>query len=267
MYIYLCDYEFNFVSFIYKINNHGNIMFNKLYLVHRKHNDKDIYWTQIGNDSQYSSDYRKKMQLKYTDSEFDTIKDYGFDDERYTKIAQLTVNGVFKEWTNKPDYKNTQIRIDIMQSDMIDIVTDIINHINDDEYIISIMDRLHDRFNPKPKTFLDRLMNLDKGGTIYLMECANDKYKIGMTHNLNRRFNDLKEDERYKAISIIDSFKSEDAAHDEAMLHGLCSKYRRNSNCVINWLQDSLNSELFSKCDEVMEIWNKYKEQHKEYSI
>jgi uncharacterized protein YfbU (UPF0304 family) len=99
------------------------------------------------------------------------------------------------------------------------------------------------------------------------MECANDKYKIGMTHDLNRRFDSLKEDEHYKAISIVDSFHSVDAAYDEAMLHAQCSKYKQNSNGTIRYVQDYGNSELFSKCDEVMEIWNKYKETHKEYSI
>lgn len=245
-------------------------MFNKLYLVHRQHNNKDIYWTQIGDDSQYSANYRRKAPFdkKYQiNAYFDTISDFTFKNDKEAIVAQRMVNNVFKEWTNKPDYKNMQIRINLIRADMINIVTDIVNHLEDDDYLISIMDSLHNRFNPKPKTALDRIMNIDKAGIVYLIECANDKYKIGMTHDLDRRFNDLKEDERYKAISIVDSFNSKDAAHDEAMLHKLCDMYRQNSNGTINWLQDCLNSELFSKCDEVMEIWNKYKETHKEYSI
>ena len=242
-------------------------MFNKLYLTHRNYNDKHIYWTQIGNDSQRSREYRDKAQLEYTHAKSDTISDFTFKNDKEAIVAQRTVNNVFKEWTNKPDYKNMQIRIDLVQADMINIVTDIINHLDDDNYLISIMDSLHNRFNHKPVTFWDRLMNIDKGGIVYLIECENDKYKIGMTKDLNRRFNDLKEDERYKAIGIVDYFMSADASHDEAMLHAQCSNYKQNSNGTVRCVQDHGNSELFSKCDEVMEIWNKYKETHKEYSI
>lgn len=237
-------------------------MFNKLYLVHREHNNKDIYWTQIGDDSQYSANYRRKAPFdeKYQiNAYFDTISDFAFKNDKEAVVAQRTINNVFKEWTNKGEYKKMQIRINLIQADMINIVTDIVNHLDDDNYLISIMDSLHNRFNPKPKTALDRIMNIDKAGIVYLIECVNDKYKIGMTHDLDRRFNDLKEDERYRAISIVDSFNSEDAAHDEAMLHKLCDMYRQNSNGTINWLQDCLNSELFTKCKEVRNIWNEYK--------
>jgi hypothetical protein len=249
-------------------------MFNKLYLTYRNHNGKHIYWTQIGYDCQGSREYRDKAQLAYTHAKSDTIKDFEFKNEEETKAVQRMVNNVFKEWTNKGEYKNMQICINLIQADMINTVIDVIAHKDDDNYLMGVMDSLHNRFTPKLNKGTGRLdkieyilTNLDKGGTVYLMECANDKYKIGMTHDLNRRFDSLKEDEHYKAISIVDSFHSVDAAYDEAMLHAQCSKYKQNSNGTIRYVQDYGNSELFSKCDEVMEIWNKYKETHKEYSI
>lgn len=235
-------------------------MYNKLYILHRKDNNNDIYWTQIGNDEQYSVEYRKNMQIKYTGSEFDTVKDFKFKDDKYTKIAQLTVNNVFKEWTNRHNYKNMQIEINIAPAEMKSIVTDIVSNMEDDTHLMYIMNTLNGRFKVNlGNSVLNKLFNHDREGWIYLIECENDKYKIGMTVDVDRRFNDLKEDVRYRAIRLLDSFHSDDARHDEAMLHKLCDMYKQNSNGMINWLQDACNSEMFNKCEEVRNIWNEYK--------
>ena len=248
------------LTIIYNIYIEGNSMYNKLYLVHRKDDNDDIYWTQIGNDEQRSMEYRKQKQKDYTASEFDNLTDFTFVNARDTKIAQLTVNNVFKEWTNRGNNKNMQITIGLTPEEMKHTVTDIVSHIADDDYIGELMECLHRRFTQVTKSkVLNLLLSLEKEGYVYLLECENNKYKIGMSNNVNRRFSDLQNDEHYKAICIVDSFRSKDASHDEAMLHKLCGSYKQNRNGTINWLQDVGNSEMFSKCDEVLNIWNEYK--------
>lgn len=232
------------------INNN----YNKLYLIHRLHNDNNIYWTQTGNDTPYSISKRKGFQLKYCDAEFTQIADFEFNSSYEAKSAQLVVNEVFKNWENTYGYKSSQINIRIEPIEMVEIVTDIVKHIDDSNYTTEIMNKLMDRFD------LSKWIKGLYSGYVYLIECVNDKYKIGKTNCVKERFEKLKEDKRYMPIKIVDYFHTTDSGRAEAMLHKLCSKYKESANTEITCPQDRGNSEMFKKCKEVMEIWNKYKE-------
>jgi len=233
------------------INNNN---YNKLYLVYRLHNGNNIYWTETGNDTPYSISRRKGFELDYCGAEFTQIADFEFNTSYEAKSAQLAVNEVFKKWENTYDYKSSQINISIKPTEMIEIVTDIVRHIDDNNYTTDIMNKLIDRFD------LSKWLKGLNSGYVYLMECANNKYKIGKTHCVNERFERLKKDDDYIAIKLVDYFHTTDSGRAEAMLHKLCSKYKESANTEITCPQDRGNSEMFKKCDEVMEIWNKYKE-------
>ena len=229
-------------------------MYNKLYIY--KHEPKDTverllhgdkyFWTMCSADTDYCKSYRADMQTKYCGRLLEEIGKIDCKDEKECKSLQLSINTVFKPWTKGG---GTKITLNIGDQLFMDNCMGIYN----DTY---------DLYN----ALSDYEHKLVKG-TVYLVKCANDKLKIGITTDMARRIEDLKKEERNKVTEIIDTFESGDIIKDEAALHVLCSIYKTNGNNVVRYLQDCLNSELFSKCDEVMEIWNKYKETHKEYSI
>lgn len=221
-------------------------MFNKLYIY--KHEPKNVverimhgdkyFWTMCSADTDYCKNYRNDMQTKYCGTLLEEIGMIDCKDDKECKSLQLSINTVFKPWTKGGEMK---ITLNINDSLFMDNCMGIYNDTYD----------LYRALNDYPHKLVK--------GTVYLVKCANDKLKIGITTDMTRRIEGLKKEERNKVTEIIDTFESEDIVKDEAALHLLCSYYRENGNNGVKCLQGCLNSELFSKCEEVMNIWNKYK--------
>lgn len=236
-------------------------MFNKLYIVHREDNGHDIYWTQTGMDSRISEDYRKKMQLNYCKAVFEEVLKITCKDDREAKSCQLLINEVFKPWTNSAGYKCMQICIDRKPEEFVSLVKEIVSSRDDSKALADIVRPLYEYYDRKHSFTIGKmkLYESSEQGYIYLVGCDNGKLKIGKTNDLARRFEELKECERVKAIEIVDSFRTNRMSMDEAMLHLLCRKFKANGNSENRYEQDRGNSELFDNNGDVMEIWNWYK--------
>ena len=236
-------------------------MFNKLYIVHREHNGNNIYWTQTGNDGEWSKERRKQFQLNYCKATFTNLIEFTFKDDKEAKETQLLINELFKQWTNKNDYKSMQICINKNINEFTELVKEIVDNRNDNEHINEITERLLDEYDNSSSIKLGRIRLYEscEQGYIYLIKCANNKLKIGKTNDLTRRFEELKNSSKVMAIEIIDKFNTRCMSKDEARLHSLCHKYKCDSNGNITCPQDRGNSELFEDCKEVIDIWNKYK--------
>lgn len=224
-------------------------MYNILYLWRRPvdykcmfgDNSKDFFWTTTTNDS-VSEEKKKKFQKEQLGITLDLIGKIECKDGLECKLLQESINYVFKPWITR----KCRIAIDMDNKEFIDIARHIYIS-EDDEYIVNEL--------------ICRYKHPIESGTVYLVKCANNKIKIGKTgRSVESRFEELKEEERNQAIEILDKFHSNDTALDEARLHLQCSKYKANGNGKFTCLQDHGNSELFEYCEEVMEIWNKYKE-------
>lgn len=235
-------------------------IYNILYILHRKEGNTNIYWTQTGNESQHSKDLRKQWELEYCGAEFEQIARCSFKaGGEEAKKAQLLVNETFKKWTNIGLLNNMQISINKEPDEFVSIVKEILDNRNDEDKLNEIQKRLID--NEYNKNFgLDKYLEMQDKGYIYLIRCANNKLKIGYTCNVCRRLEQLRQNTKVQALELVDSFSTDTMSKDEALLHRLCSKYKCDSNGEITCLQDHGNSELFEDCKEVIDIWNKYKE-------
>lgn len=221
-------------------------MYNKLYIY--KHEPKNVverimngdkyFWTMISADTEYCKNYRNDMQTKYCGNLLEEIGKIDCKDEKECKLLQLSINTVFKPWTKGG---GTKITLNISDSLFIDNCMGIYNDTYD------LYSALNDYSHKLVK------------GTVYLVKCANDKLKIGITTDMTRRIEDLKKEERNQVTEIIDTFKSEDTIKDEAVLHLLCSYYKESGNNGVKCLQEACNSELYTDCEEVRNIWNEYK--------
>lgn len=196
------------------------------------------FWTMCSNDTEYCKSYREKAQIKYCGEILEEIAKIECKDPKECKELQLTINQVFKAWTKGGGMK---IFMDIDDESFINDCKNIAQGIGDVDSIMS------------------KYSHSAKKGTVYLAKCMNDKLKIGITTDINRRREDLKQEERNQVIDIIDTFESSDITRDEAKLHELCDSYKANSNKEVTWLQDCGNSELFKDCQEVINIWSEYK--------
>lgn len=198
------------------------------------------FWTMCSADTDYCNKvYRPKMQLKYCKEELVEIDHIQCKSAEDCKKLQLSINMIFKAWTKGGGMK---IFLDIDDDQFISHCHDIAKG------LVDVDDIMHKYSRNKVS------------GTVYLAKCVNNKLKIGITTNLDKRREELKQEERNQVIDIIDTFESTNIAYDEAKLHELCDYYKTNSNKEVKCLQDCGNSELFEDCKEVMEIWNKYKE-------
>lgn len=238
------------------------MIYNKLYIEHRVDNNHNIYWTVQGNDSEISTKYRKEKTLKYCNAEFNVIASFEFKDDIEAKLCQLLLNDMFKAYTNIGNYKSMQICISKKPEEFIELAKEIAGNRHNDSKLEEIFEDICKEYDNSHSYRVGKvkLYESSEQGSIYLVKCVNDKLKIGKTNDLQRRFNQLKECNSVKAIEIIDSFNTYCMSLDEARLHFKCRKYKCNSNGSVNYLQDKGNSELFEDCEEVMEIWNKYKE-------
>lgn len=196
------------------------------------------FWTMCSNDTEYCKSYREKAQIKYCGETLEEIAKIECKDAKECKELQLTINQVFKAWTKGGGMK---IFMDIEDESFINDCNNIAQGIGDVDSIMS------------------KYSHSTKKGTVYLAKCVNNKLKIGITTDINRRREDLKQEERNQVIDIIDTFESTDITRDEAKLHELCDSYKANSNKEVTWLQDCGNSELFKDCQEVINIWSEYK--------
>lgn len=196
------------------------------------------FWTMCSNDTEYCKSYREKAQIKYCGETLEEIAKIECKDAKECKELQLTINQVFKVWTKGGGMK---IFMDIDDESFINDCNNIAQGIGDVDSIMS------------------KYSHSAKKGTVYLAKCMNDKLKIGITTDINRRREDLKQEERNQVIDIIDTFESTDITRDEAKLHELCDSYKANSNKEVTWLQDCGNSELFKDCQDVINIWSEYK--------
>lgn len=204
-------------------------------------NAKDFFWTMTTNDS-VSEEKKLSMQRAYLGITLDLLDKIVCKDRIECKALQESVNYVFKPWITK----TCRISIDMTNDEFINIV----KRIYSNESMQAISNEL-----------ICKYKHPIESGTIYLVKCANNKVKIGKTaKSINKRLEELKVEERNQATEILDTFESTDTALDEANLHLQCSDYKADSNKPIRWLQDHGNSELFHNRQEVIDIWNKYKE-------
>ena len=197
------------------------------------------FWTICSADTDYCKEYRSKMQLKYCKEELVEIDHIQCKNAAECKKLQLSINMIFKAWTKGGGMK---IFLDI----------------DDAQFIVHCHDIARGQVD------IDDIMHKyacnKVSGVVYLAKCVNNKLKIGITTNLDKRKEDLKNEERNQVIDIIDTFESKDIKADEAKLHKSCELYKANSNGGVKYLQDCGNSELFDDCQEVIDIWNKYKD-------
>lgn len=201
--------------------------------------NKPYFWTICSADTKYCKDYRTRMQLKYCKEELEEIGSIKCNSAEDCKKLQLSINMVFKAWTKGGGMK---IFLDIPDSQFIGHCSDIARGLVDTNDMLKKYD-----------------YNKTKG-IVYLAMCANNKLKIGITTNIDKRIEELKHEIRNQALNIIDTFESDDIYADEARLHQLCEEYKANGNSQVKWLQECGNSELFHSCREVIVIWNKYKD-------
>lgn len=200
------------------------------------------FWTMCSADTEYCrTEYRPKAQIKYCGEILEEIAKIECKDDKECKVLQLNINQAFKAWTKGGGMK---IFIDIDDESFINDCKNIAQGIGDVDSIMS-------KYNHSAKN-----------GTVYLAKCMNNKLKIGITTDINRRKEDLKQEERNQVIDIIDTFESTDITQDEAKLHELCDSYKTNSNKEVTWLQEYGNSELFKDCQDVINIWREYKVNH-----
>ena len=200
------------------------------------------FWTMCSADTEYCrTEYRPKAQIKYCGELLEEIAKIECKDSVECKVLQLNINQAFKAWTKGGGMK---IFIDIDDESFINDCKNIAQGIGDVDYIMS-------KYNHSAKN-----------GIVYLAKCMNNKLKIGITTDINRRREDLKQEERNQVIDIIDTFESTDITRDEAKLHELCDSYKTNSNKEVTWLQEYGNSELFKDCQDVINIWREYKVNH-----
>lgn len=234
-------------------------IYNILYILYRKDGNNNIYWTQTGNDTPYSKGKRKEYELKYCGAEFEQIARCSFKaGAEETKKAQLLINETFKKWTNVGCCKNMQITINKEPDEFVSIVKEILDNRNNEDKLNEIQKHLIDNEYNK-NCGLDKYLEMQDRGYIYLIRCANNKLKIGYTNSICRRLEQLRQNPKVQALELVDSFSTDTMSKDEALLHRLCSKYKCDSNGEITCLQDHGNSELFEDCKEVIDIWNKYK--------
>lgn len=200
------------------------------------------FWTMCSADTEYCrTEYRPKAQIKYCGEILEEIAKIECKDDKECKVLQLNINQAFKAWTKGGGMK---IFIDIDDESFINDCKNIAQGIGNVDSIMS-------KYNHSAKK-----------GTVYLAKCMNNKLKIGITTDINRRKEDLKQEERNQVIDIIDTFESTDITQDEAKLHELCDSYKTNSNKEVTWLQEYGNSELFKDCQDVINIWREYKVNH-----
>lgn len=196
------------------------------------------FWTTCSADTEYCKSYRDKMQVQRCQARLEEIGKIVCKDQQECKALQLSINSVFKPWTRGGGMK---ITLNADDSSFIDNCRGIYNNTYD------LYNALDDYEHRKVK------------GIVYLARCANGKLKIGISTNMDRRKEDLKNEERNRVIDIVDTFESDDINKEEAVLHELCASYKANGNNGVRWLQECGNSELFTECNEVINIWNEYK--------
>lgn len=227
--------------YIYKrpvkeVNNHS-IVYE--YLL--PHNSKHFFWTMCSGDSDYCANYRITNQRKYIGMKLDEITKIDCKDEMDCKNLQLSINTVFKPWAGK----QMRLIIDMTDDDFINIVNRIYN--NEDMHMLT-------------SELISKYEHPIKSGWVYLVKCANNKLKIGVTEReFESRFEELKNEERNQAIEAIEVRHSNDILLEEAELHLLCSEFKVNGNAEVTWLQEYGNSELFKDCQDVINIWREYK--------
>lgn len=203
----------------------------------------NYFWTMCSADSDYCKKYRDKEQLARCNQHLIEIGKVVCTDGGECSMFQKQVNEVFKAWTNGG---GMQIKIDMTTEDFVSTVNAIYNN--------------KDNLLPIMTGLLKNYKHPVRSGKVYLVRCKNNKLKIGTASNIMERFEQLKLEENNQAESIIDMFDSKDTPYDEAMLHLLCEDYKTNGNKKVTCMQAFCNSELFENRQEVIEIWNKYKE-------
>ena len=213
-------------------------MYNNLYILHRD----NFYWTCIGDESEYSKNYRKNAPERYClGTGWEEIGSIPTNSEAEAKELQLKINTVFKPFITV----NSIIYITMYQDLFLSCVEQIMK--SDNNRMLEILNTITGHFDYDKKY-----------GNVYFVACKNDKYKIGCSTDFVRRWKDLMNEEQNQAIYMIDVFKSNDMYLDEARLQCKCYKYKDNSNKDIKYIQEIGNSELYKKCVEVETIWREY---------
>lgn len=224
-------------------------LYNKLYILHNNHQYwKHSYWTQIGNDYDKSITYRSEQRELRNFKRYNEIYTMEFETAEECKRMQLTVNEVFKIWTANSEQMAIWIGVDtLLFTKILDYIK---SNIDNTDVLETLMINLYNKYEA-PKGY----------GTVYLVKCINDKLKIGESNDFKHRWPQLQEEKQNQAIEIIDTFNTSNRYYDEAILQLKCRKYKADGNKErTNCHQSKYLSELFNNCQEVIDIWNKYKE-------
>lgn len=216
-------------------------MYNKLYL----YKGSNFYWTMCSDDTEYCKNYRIREQQRRFNELLKEIDCIECKDDYEAKFLQLTINEVFKPFT---DGGGMKITIKLGQFKFIKFCNYIKVNIDNDN-------KLRDLFIEMTNFKYEK-----KSGFVYLVKCKNDKLKIGTASDFTSRWLDLQKEERNQAIEVIDTFKTNDVRLAEGALHLYCRKYKTNGNKEVKYLQDVGNSELFENNKYVIESFNKFKE-------
>lgn len=223
-------------------------MYNTLFVNFIKATDnRTVVFTQIGNHTQYSADYRWKVYKKWVDLPIDhgffiDCKDY--DECRH---LQRTFHEVFKPWITESCIISLNCKLS-------------------DNVFRFILERLLTSFNSAARhsiraKLMQAIMRVSpiesRPGYIYLLRIKG-KLKIGLTNDIKRRKEELKS--KYNTdIDVVDLKRTDTMEYDEAMLHLYCSTYKSvNNNLGEQKVDESYCSEIYNEVPEVKEIWKKY---------
>ena len=222
---------------------------NTLFINFAKCSDRQIIFTQIGNHSDYSANYRANVWKKWVDMDKDESKGLFIDCKDYDECRHLqrTFHEVFKPW--------------ITESCIISLSKPL-----SDKLILTILERLRTSFDSPDRhsireDLMRRLASFEpvyaRSGYIYLLR-INGKFKIGLTNDITRRKADL--EQKYgTAIKIVDLKKTDTMELDEAILQMKCSAYKSvDNNLGEQKVDESYCSELYNEVPEVIEIWKNY---------
>lgn len=224
-------------------------MYNTLFVNFIKATERTVVFTQIGNHTQHSADYRWSVYKKWVDLPIDQSRGFFIDCKDYDECRHLqrTFHEVMKPWITE----NCIISLNCKLSDKVfrTILTRLLASFDSE-----------DRHSIRAK-LMEAIMRVSpiesRPGYIYLLRIKG-KLKIGLTNDIKRRKEELKS--KYNTdIDVVDLKRTDTMEYDEAMLHLYCSTYKSvNNNLGEQKVDESYCSELYNEVPEVEEIWKKY---------
>jgi hypothetical protein len=216
----------------------------------------NLYWTMCGDYTDRSIEYRlpnNKMRIQYGTSSFNELSVIECRDEDEAVDLQRSMNEIFKLWQNGG---GSIIKINMKPETFIECLKAIHKVMNDNNKMLDLFNYVATKYERYNKY----------SGYVYFIKCENNKLKIGETGDLDYRWYCLKLEEQNKALDIIDTISVSDRKFVEAKLHILCRDYKTDGNKErTNCKERRKLSELFTNCEDVINIWNNYWESYKEF--